>query len=107
MRCPQCGFEPIQGAAFCSRCGTRLFSPRHAAQREYALVRIFPSWWHFTREILLAAVVTGGGLYTLLATPLDFRIGIGVIALAVLIIASATLHRRNTSWSLTSDRLIE
>jgi uncharacterized membrane protein YdbT with pleckstrin-like domain len=107
MRCPQCGCEAVQGATFCSRCGTRLFSPRPAAPREYALVRIFPSWWHFTREILLAVALVCGGLYVLFAAPIDFRIGIGVIAAAVLTIASATLRRRNTSWSLTSDRLIE
>jgi uncharacterized membrane protein YdbT with pleckstrin-like domain len=107
MRCPQCGFEAVQGAAFCSHCGTRLLSPRPAAQREYALVRIFPSWWHFIREILLAIALASGGLYVLFAVPIDFRIGICVIAAAVLIIASATLHRRYTSWSLTSDRLIE
>ena len=32
---------------------------------------------------------------------------LGLIAAAVLIITLATLHRRYTSWSLTSDRLIE
>ena len=107
MRCPQCGLDAVQGATFCTRCGARLFSPRPAAQREYALVRIFPSWWHFTREIVLAFALACAGLYVLLAAPIDFRIGVGVIAAAVLIIASATVRRRNTSWSLTSDRLIE
>src|SRR5438876_10225499 len=107
MRCPQCGFEAVQGAAFCSRCGTRLLSPRPSAKREYALVRIFPSWWHFAREILLAVALAVGGVYVVFAAPVDFRIGIGVIAAAVLTIASTTLRRRNTSWSLTSDRLIE
>jgi len=107
MRCPQCGFEAVQGAAFCSRCGTRLLAARPAAQREYVLVRILPSWWHFVREILLAVGLALGGLYFLFTLRVDFRIGIGLIAAAVLIITSATLHRRNSSWSLTSDRLIE
>jgi uncharacterized membrane protein YdbT with pleckstrin-like domain len=92
---------------FCSRCGTRLFSPRPAAQREYALVRILPSWWHFLREIILAVGLACGGLFILFASLVDFRVGLGLIAAAVLIITLATLHRRNTSWSLTSDRLIE
>jgi len=107
MRCPQCGFEAVQGAAFCSRCGARLFSPRPSAQREYVLVRILPSWWHFVREIVLAVGLACGGLYILFASQLELRIGIGSIAAAALIITLATLRRRNSSWSLTSDRLIE
>ena len=107
MRCPQCGFEAVQGATFCSRCGTRLFSPRPADQREYALVRILPSWWHFMREIVLAVGLACGGLYILFASQVDFRVGLALVAGAVLIVTLATLHRRYTSWSLTSDRLIE
>jgi membrane protein YdbS with pleckstrin-like domain len=107
MRCPQCGFEAVQGAAFCSRCGTRLFAPRPPAQREYALVRILPSWWHFMREIILALVLVCAGLFILVASQIDFRLGLGLIAAAALMITLATLHRRYTSWSLTSDRLIE
>jgi uncharacterized membrane protein YdbT with pleckstrin-like domain len=107
MRCPQCGFEALQGATFCSRCGARLFSPRPATQREYALVRILPSWWHFLREIILVVGLAGGGLYILVASRVDFRAGLGMIAGAGLIITLAVLHRRYTSWSLTSDRLIE
>ena len=107
MRCPQCGFEAVQGAAFCSRCGTRLFAPRPAAQREYALVRILPSWWHFMREIIVAVMLACAGLFILLASQVDFRVGVGLIAAAALMITLATLHRRYTSWSLTSDRLIE
>jgi membrane protein YdbS with pleckstrin-like domain len=107
MRCPQCGFDSVQGAAFCSRCGTRLLSPRPAAQREYALVRILPSWWHFLGKIILAIGLACGGLVALFASRIDFRVGLGLIAAAILIIALAVLHRRYTSWSLTSDRLIE
>jgi membrane protein YdbS with pleckstrin-like domain len=107
MRCPQCGFEAVPGATFCSRCGTRLFSPRPAAQREYALVRILPSWWHFLGNIILAVGLTGAGVAALLTSHIDFRAGLALIAAAILIIALATLHRHYTSWSLTSDRLIE
>jgi membrane protein YdbS with pleckstrin-like domain len=107
MRCPQCGFEAAQGAAFCSRCGARLLTPRPASQREYALVRILPSWWHFIREITLAALLASGGLFVLFASQIDFRAGLGLIAAAAFIVTLATLHRRYTSWSLTSDRLIE
>jgi membrane protein YdbS with pleckstrin-like domain len=107
MRCAQCGFEAVQGATFCSRCGARLFVPRPAAQREYALVRIFPSWWHFVRAVSLSTGLACTGLYILLASHVDFRVGLGLIAAAILIITLATLHRRYMSWSLTSDRLIE
>jgi uncharacterized membrane protein YdbT with pleckstrin-like domain len=107
MRCPQCGFETSQGATFCSRCGARLFSPRPAAQREYALVRILPSWWHFLGAIILAVALAGGGLCILFGSTLDFRLGLGLIVAAVLSVMLAAFHRRSTSWSLTSDRLIE
>jgi uncharacterized membrane protein YdbT with pleckstrin-like domain len=107
MRCPQCGFESAQGAAFCSRCGTRLLSLRPAAQREYALIRIFPSWWHFVREILLAVGLTGAGIYVLFTLQLDYRVGVGLVVAAALALAAATLRRQSTNWSLTSDRLIE
>jgi membrane protein YdbS with pleckstrin-like domain len=58
-------------------------------------------------KIILAIGLACGGLVVLLATKIDFRIGLGLIAGAILIIALAALHRRYTSWSLTSDRLIE
>ena len=107
MRCPQCGFEALAGATFCSRCGSRLFSPRAATYREYALVRILPSWWHFLGQILAAIGLVACGVFVLFASQVDFRFGLGSIAVAVLIITRAALHRHYTSWSLTSDRLIE
>jgi membrane protein YdbS with pleckstrin-like domain len=107
MRCPQCGFEALPGATFCSRCGARLVAPRPAAQREYALVRILPSWWHFFRQIVFSLALASGGLYILVASHIDFRAGLALIVAAALIVTLATLHRRYTSWSLTSDRLIE
>ena len=48
MRCPQCGNDNQQGAAFCSRCGTRLFAPKPSAVREYALATYRPSLCHDT-----------------------------------------------------------
>jgi len=82
-------------------------SPRPAAQREYVLVRILPSWWHFFRQILLVIALAGAGLYMLLAFDDDFRAGLGLFAAAVLLLSLTILARRYLSWSLTSDRLIE
>lgn len=59
------------------------------------------------REILLAIALAGAGLFILLTSQVDFRIGVGLAAAAALMITLATLHRRYTNWSLTSDRLIE
>jgi uncharacterized membrane protein YdbT with pleckstrin-like domain len=94
-------------ARFCSRCGARVSQPRPAAVRKYALSRIFPSWWHFARELVVAAILLGGGLYLLAAPHGGSAGGFGLIAGSVLVFALATLARRYTSWSLTSDRLIE
>jgi membrane protein YdbS with pleckstrin-like domain len=107
MRCPQCGFEAVQGATFCSRCGQRLVASRPAAQREYALTRILPSWWHFARAILLFIVLIAAGFYLLLAYRVDFLIGVGLLVAAAVVLTLTSLARRYTSWSLTSDRLIE
>ncbi|HVN88230.1 MAG TPA: PH domain-containing protein [Candidatus Binataceae bacterium] len=105
MRCAQCGAEAAQGAAFCSRCGTRLQAPKPAAVREYALSRILPSWWHFAREIVIAIVMAGFGV-TMLARG-NGRPGILLMIGSVAVFGLIALARNNTSWSLTSDRLIE
>lgn len=107
MRCPQCGFEAQPQATFCSRCGTRLYAPRPSAVREYALVRVLPSWWHFTRSILLALILLAAGVYVLGRARPDWRPGAALIALGALRFLFIVMERRNMSWSLTSERLIE
>lgn len=107
MRCPQCGNDTQQGAAFCSRCGTRLYAPKPAAVREYALAQFRPSLWYYANGFLAGAVLItlGAGLLYIRYEPIQagFAVaGVGAIALIVTIIRSRTL-----SWSLTSDRLIE
>jgi membrane protein YdbS with pleckstrin-like domain len=81
--------------------------PRPETRHEYALTRILPSWWHFTGSLVLIAILTIGGV-------LSFTIPRGgpvpavlLLALAGFLLLMVTLARRNTSWSLTSDRLIE
>lgn len=107
MRCGQCGAETVQGATFCSRCGTRVLQPRPAAVREYALSRILPSWWHYTREITLAVAIFLGGAYCLGSRHVDTRFGLALVIVAAAVFGMIVLARRSTSWSLTSDRLIE
>ena len=107
MRCVQCGAEAPQGAAFCSRCGARVLEPRPAAVREYALTRILPSWWHFARDITIATIMAGAGIALMVTHKGDPRIGLGLTILAVGVFGLIGLARRYTSWSLTSDRLIE
>jgi len=95
------------GAAFCSRCGTRLSAPRPAAQREFALLRVWPSWWEFARPIIMALLVIGAGVFLLFtrrqawsAVPILWMVGI-------LILILTAIARRRLSWSVTSERLIE
>ncbi len=106
MRCPQCGSNSAADAMFCSRCGTRLYSPRPEEKREYALVRVMPSWWHFA-----GASVASGGLvvfgFALEFRHVDWRLGALLIAAGVARLALAGLERHSISWSLTSERLIE
>lgn len=107
MRCPQCGFDAAQGAAFCARCGVRLFAPRPDAVREYALIRILPSWWRFSRELVLSVLLTGGGLYLIIGNRGRLGPGIAVLLLGPIVFGLTALARKFTNWSLTSDRLIE
>jgi membrane protein YdbS with pleckstrin-like domain len=107
MRCAQCGADSIQGAAFCSRCGERLAAPRPAAVREYALSRIRPSWWHFSRELAVVLALLFGGIYLMSARQGWALGGLLLIALALTTAGLIAIARNYTNWSLTSDRLIE
>lgn len=107
MRCAQCGFEAVAGAAFCSRCGTRLMMPRPESKHEYALTRILPSWLHFARELVLTGLIAALGIWRLFAPHGNPRLGLLLLAMAAALLGLASLARHYTSWSLTSERLIE
>ena len=107
MRCPQCGTEAAQGAAFCSRCGTRLMMPRPETRHEYALTRILPSWWHFAGHLFIIFAIAAVGLYNVVAPHANAELGLMLVAAAAAMTGLTSLRRRYMSWSLTSDRLIE
>jgi uncharacterized membrane protein YdbT with pleckstrin-like domain len=108
MRCPQCGSEAVSGAAFCSRCGTRLFMPRPEARHEFALSRIMTSWWTYAGSFVAAVVLLGLAIAASAShQPGGRHIAIALFILAVLIVLTAIISRRTTSWSVTSERLIE
>jgi len=107
MRCPQCGNDNQQGAAFCSRCGTRMFAPKPASVREYALAQFRPSLWYYANGFLVGGVIAaiGGRLLYMKFQPI--QIGFAIVGVGVLIFIVTMLKARTISWSLTSDRLIE
>jgi len=111
MRCPQCGNDTEQGAAFCSRCGTRMFAPKPAAVREYALALYRPSLWYYANGFLVAAIfIALGGrlLYGKNLPPqIHPQVGFVPIGIGILIIIVTLIRARTVNWSLTSDRLIE
>lgn len=107
MRCPQCGFSALADAAFCSRCGARLYEPKPADRREYALMRVLPSWWHFAGAVVLSSALIVAGIAMRLARAGDWRVGAVLIAAGIARLALAGLERHSISWSLTSERLIE
>ncbi|MGD0074518.1 MAG: PH domain-containing protein [Candidatus Binataceae bacterium] len=106
MRCAQCGFDAVADAAFCSRCGARLFAPRPAAVREYSLDRILSSWWRFAGFFALALILLGWAIRDLYP-PHPWQRGLALLVAAGFILSSAVFKRRSMSWSLTSERLIE
>ena len=105
MRCPQCGFSADGEAAFCSRCGSRIQTLRPADRREYSLIRIFPSWWRFAGSFVIAALLVGASI--LLVTKSQQRAAIVVLGASFLVAILTVPARRSTSWSITSERLIE
>jgi uncharacterized membrane protein YdbT with pleckstrin-like domain len=107
MRCPQCGNENQQGAAFCSRCGTRLFAPKPSAVREYALATFRPSLWYYANGFLVGGILIAAGGRLLYIKFQPIQVAFVVLALGVLVWIVTMIRARTVSWSLTSDRLIE
>lgn len=108
MRCPQCGTESHPQAAFCARCGARLLEPKPAAVREYSIALIRRSYWYFAGQIGLASALAGGGVYLIFATSeQNWRIGLALIVVALVMGGVIPLAHRAVLWRITSDRLIE
>jgi uncharacterized membrane protein YdbT with pleckstrin-like domain len=107
MRCPQCGSNSVSEAAFCSRCGARLFEPKPADKREYALMRVHPAWWHFIGAILFSVMLIVLGFAVRYAGVNDWRISAALLGVAALELIAIALRRNFISWSLTSERVIE
>jgi membrane protein YdbS with pleckstrin-like domain len=81
--------------------------PRPETRHEYALTRILPSWWHFIGHLTLVAFLVVAGVLALAVPPHGAVLTAAAFALAALIFGLVSIVRRHTSWSLTSDRLIE
>jgi membrane protein YdbS with pleckstrin-like domain len=107
MHCPQCGNEAPTGVAFCSRCGTRLVTPRPEQRHEYALVTVLPSWWRFATSLGLATISIAAGLSVMAHRHDLWRAGLLLAAFGVALFGLTAIARRALSWSLTSERLIE
>src|SRR5580692_2812586 len=98
MRCPQCGFEAVAGAGFCSRCGTRLMVPRPESKHEFALSRIMTSWWTYLGSFMAAGVLAamaGAALSARQAGQAGRQIAAALFALALLIVLFAIVSRRS------------
>jgi len=111
MRCPQCGNDNQQGAAFCARCGTRLFAPKPSAVREYSLAIYRPSLWYYANGFLVGAVLIAAGARLLYGKMQDVQVpvqaGFALVGIGVLFFIVTMIRARTVSWSLTSYRLIE
>jgi uncharacterized membrane protein YdbT with pleckstrin-like domain len=94
-------------AAFCSRCGARMFAPKPAAVREYNLALIRPSWIHSAQGFLVGVLVIGFGAYVVGKNHDAWRIGFLLMAAGALILAIAIRVYRSVTWRITSDRLVE
>src|SRR6266481_1927701 len=107
MRCPQCGTEASVGVAFCSRCGTRLMTPRPEQRHEYALATVLPSWWRFATALSLATIAIAAGLSLMVRRHDLWRAGVIFMTSGAALFGLIAVARRGLSWSLTSERLIE
>ncbi|MGD1027166.1 PH domain-containing protein [Candidatus Binatus soli] len=107
MRCPQCGNDTQQGAAFCSRCGARMYAPKPATVREYALAQFRPSLWYYANGFLFGGVLIAIGAILLYLKRELIQAGFAVTGVGALTFIVTMIRARTVSWSLTSDRLIE
>ncbi len=107
MRCPQCGFDAIVGAQFCSRCGARLYAPKPASVREFRLAIIRPSYLAFGRAFLAGFALTAFGGYVLYSNHDQWKPAFILMGAGVLLFGSTVLAYRSVNWSVTSDRIIE
>jgi uncharacterized membrane protein YdbT with pleckstrin-like domain len=65
------------------------------------------SWWHLAREFVMALAMCIGGLFLLGESPGNSLLGLLLMLGSIVLVVLAGLARRGTTWSLTSDRLIE
>jgi uncharacterized membrane protein YdbT with pleckstrin-like domain len=107
MRCPQCGNDTQQGAAFCSRCGARMFAPKPSAVREYALAVFRPSLWYYANGFLVGGILIAAGGRMLYIKFQPIQAAFAVVGFGVLTWIATMIRARTVNWSLTSDRLIE
>jgi uncharacterized membrane protein YdbT with pleckstrin-like domain len=107
MRCPQCGNDTQQGAAFCARCGTRMFAPKPSAVREYALATFRPSLWYYANGFLIGGIFIAAGGRMLYLKFQPIQAAFAVVSVGALLWIVTMLRARTVNWSLTSDRLIE
>ena len=107
MRCPKCGSNSAPDAQFCPRCGTRLYEPKPADKREYALMRVHPAWWHFIGAILFSCVLSAAGFALRFIYVKGWNLSLLLFAIGVAELISIALRRHFISWSLTSERVIE
>ena len=107
MRCPKCGSDAAPDAQFCPRCGTRLYEPRPADKREYALMRVHPAWWHFIGAIFFSCILIAAGFVLRFIYVNGWSVSLLLVAIGVAQLISIALRRHFISWSLTSERLIE
>ncbi len=107
MRCPQCGSNSSPDAAFCARCGTRLYEPKPADKREYALMRVHPGWWHFIGAIFFSCALIAAGFAVRFKYPNGWSVSLLLFAIALAHLAMTAVRRHFISWSLTSERVIE
>jgi uncharacterized membrane protein YdbT with pleckstrin-like domain len=84
--------------------------PRPESRHEYALSRIMTSWWTYLGSFVAAALLAvgaGAALSARQAGQAGRQLAAALFALSLLIVIFAIIARRGTSWSITSERLIE
>jgi uncharacterized membrane protein YdbT with pleckstrin-like domain len=84
--------------------------PRPESRHEFALSRIMTSWWTYFGSFVAAAVLVvmaAAALFSHQPGQPGRQIAAVLFVLALLIVLSAIVSRRSTSWSITSERLIE
>ncbi|HVA82511.1 MAG TPA: PH domain-containing protein, partial [Candidatus Binataceae bacterium] len=87
-----------------------MFAPKPAAVREYMLIKLHPSLWHYAPKIIAGCVFIIAGMVFLVVSiakqPQAWPIAFVLMGAGAIAIIAALIGQRRVTWTVTSDRIV-